>query len=753
VLSLDYWNKRSGEDYRLQQQGRRVGTSPPYELQELWLKKFLDDFSANRKCQKVRVLDYGCGYGRIAGIVCELETVDYFGFDISRSMTAPFRGNPPPRLQSNIDDRLRVADKLADAFSATEKFDVIFTLSVLIHNEPEGVKGILAAMLDRLAPGGALVLIENPHTAVSALENLWHGGCWCHSFARYFDGRADIEIIDNFADRHAIYISRAPANPRQSRFVYRPAPEAAAEALDLQSVLLRGLDRATVDADHLITEWSATGQDHGALVGYVHDLEEQLVTETSKSRNELSLARARFAEAQQTIEDLASETSKLRDELSLARARFAEDQQTIEDLASETTKLRKELSSVRARPAEGQQTIEHLASETSKLRDELSLARARFGERQQMLEDLAFAVDRTAKRHDAALDHDSAPAKEESRPSNTVEWNALQDTRYSHSLPSFDRVLQVFHKEWFGIRAAAGSLPGAKLAIPANVDLSHDHVVEIYDTISRTGYDRIVFHGVSNNTTKLIEFSAKRGLAEIVYVVKHGAPAQWDYLPERQAAFRVIELLQASKIKRLHFMKEGFRYPIRGLFQPMLFNLSPKFNSDDTGRRNHNLFDRVAFAPGWSIWRKNLYTNILAAAISERVRSIWVYAKNIDLPSPFSEKLRAWNYSTREFTFELIAQSSLCLNVSLVDCHPMINVEAQTIGRPCLRGNLYLDALEEHPYVSLTNVNDITSVAEICDGIERVLSVPSAEMHEIVLDYQTRSDDVARSRYLEFLEL
>jgi SAM-dependent methyltransferase len=697
VLSVDYWTKRSGEGYRLQQQGRAVGANSPYELQGVWLKRFLDDLSANRNCRKSRVLEYGCGSGRIAHIVCELETVEYFGFDISRPTTASFRANPPPRLQSNIDDRLRISDTLADAFSAASKFDVIFTASVLIHNDPEAVKAILAAMLDRLAPGGIVVLIENPHTAVSALKNFWYGGCWCHSFARYFDGRADIEIIDNFADRHAIYIARPPANPGESQFVYRPGPEAAPEALDLQAVLLRGLERATADADRLITEWTATRRDHGALLGQERDLEEQLVTEPLKLRNGQSLAQARFEEAEQTIECLASEMSELRKELALARARFAE--------------------------------------------------------RQQMLEDLAVAVNRTAKRPDIACDHGPALATEESRPSDTVEWNALQDTRYSHTLPGFDRVLQVFHKEWFGIRAAAGSLPGAKLAIPVNVNLSHDHVVGIYDAISRTGYQRIVFQGVSDNTTKLIEFFAERGLAEILYVVKHGAPAQWDYQPERRAAFRVIELLQAAKIKRLHFMKEGFRYPVQGLFQPMLFNLSPKLNWEKTAYRNHDLFDGVAFAPGWSGWRKNLYTNILAAAMAERVRSVWVYAQNLDLPSPLSNKLRSWDYSTREFTFELMAQSSLCLNVSLVDCHPMVNVEAQTMGRPCLRGNLYLDALEEHPYVKLTNVNDVTSVVEIRDGIGRVLSVPSAELQEIILDYQTKSDDVARSRYLEFLEL
>jgi hypothetical protein len=83
----------------------------------------------------------------------------------------------------------------------------------------------------------------------------------------------------------------------------------------------------------------------------------------------------------------------------------------------------------------------------------------------------------------------------------------------------------------------------------------------------------------------------------------------------------------------------------------------------------------------------------------------------------------------------------------------MVNLEAQTMGRPCLRGNLFLDALEEHPYVRLTNIADVSSVDEIVDAIETVASVPQSELRDIVADYQAKSDDVSRSRYLEFLEL
>ena len=83
----------------------------------------------------------------------------------------------------------------------------------------------------------------------------------------------------------------------------------------------------------------------------------------------------------------------------------------------------------------------------------------------------------------------------------------------------------------------------------------------------------------------------------------------------------------------------------------------------------------------------------------------------------------------------------------------MVNIEAQSLGRPCLRGPLFLDALEDHPYVALTTVQNALSVAEIRDKIDAVLSMPADEREALTLDYQKRSDAVARSRYLEFLEI
>ncbi len=733
--NLDYWTKHAGEEYRLQQLKRCTHGDTSYEQQEIWLRRFFEHFVAARGRNVVRVLDYGCGFGRIANILCNNKNIEYFGFDISPAMTATFRADPPKPLQSNFDQRVRIAEQLNSAFTTAEKFDVILTVSVLIHNQPEAARAILAGMLERLAPGGKIVLIENPHTAVSAFENLWHGGCWCHSIPRYLEGRADLEIIDNFAGRHAIYIAQAFHEGRESRYTYHADAEQPGENIALQSILLRGLDRAVVNADHLMAEWSSTGLDHGTLVARVHDLEERLSTaleDASHAKEEAARAEEEAARAEENASRAIKEAARAEEEVSRARD---------DALRAKEEALRAKVEASQAKE-DGSRAI-----------GALSLATMRFSGRQRLLEDLAVAVNKTPKRfNEIGGDHSGqTPAP---KAGDVIEWNAHRDTRYSHLFPGFEKVLHVFHHEWFGIRAAAGSLPGAKLAIPADRALPHERVLEIYDEIVRAPYERIIFHGLSNNSARVIEFLAQRGLGENLYLVKHGAPAQWSHPPERAAAFCALDLLQTGRVKRLHFMKEGFTYPVDGLFQPMLFNLSPNFGADNPVLRMKDLSrEGVAFAPGWSGWRKNVYTNVLAAALAKRVTSVWVYARDIELPPLLSHKLKLQDHTTREATFELMAMSSICLNVSLVDCHPMVNIEAQSIGRPCLRGNLFLDALEKHPYIALTNITDLTSVVEIRDGVDRVLSVPEAELRGLTLDYQKRSDEVARSRYMEFLEL
>lgn len=698
-MEHDYWRRRHGSNYADQQSFRTEHANPSYRAQESWLLAYLARLSEEQGGRKIRLLDFGCGFGRIARLIADLDHVDYFGYDFSEFMVEELKKAPPAAIAEDMDRRVRVAERFEQAFGADEAFDVILTISVLIHNPSDWVRNTIVSMFEHLAPSGRLVLIENPHTAISAVENFWHGGCWCHSFPRFIDGKADMEIVDRFVGRHAIYVITPHQAPRESKYFYRDALDQEAVALDFSGVLARGLDRAATNAETLTAELFAHDRDQIDLVGRLHDVTEE--------------------------RDIAGE------KLILLKKRQAEDEARIAQLISEKSFLEQQLEDSRTATR---------------------LARARFADRQTALEDIGRGLTLAKTFHPVA-----APPKEGNdhaqRPLASVLWNDRSDTRYANAFPEMRRVLHVFHQEWAGIRAAVGSLDGTKLALTADRPLTSEDLRAICKTISDGNFLRIVFHGLSTNTVNLISALHSRGLSEQMYLVKHGSPEQWVYAPERDMAFAALELLRAGFVKKLHVMKAGFDFPAKGLFKPVLFNMAPNLDGLPVAPADALQLKGVAFSAGWSHWRKNVHTNLLGAALSSAVSAVWHHADDVRLPSPMGDKLVHKRFHARENTFELMALASISLNVSITDCHPMVNIESQALGRPCLRGALHLDALETHPYVDLTMVADPSSVSMITAKIDKLLAIPDDERRELTLDYQRQSDRVARDRYKEFLEI
>jgi SAM-dependent methyltransferase len=698
--SSDYWQSRRGHAYAEQQSFRLEHANTSYRAQEAWLADHLARMNEQRPGQKIRLLDFGCGFGRITRQVCPLDFIDYHGYDFSQAMVDELKSAPPAAIAGDFDRRVRVASNLQDAFAKEPRFDLILTISVMIHNPSDWARATTRLMLEYLAPGGQLVLIENPHTAISAIENFWHGGCWCHAFPRYVDGKADMEILDLFADRHAIYVVKVHETPRESRYLYRRTPDAEAVSLDYAGILARGLDRAVVNSETLTAELYTFDRDQIDLVGRLHDLTE----ERDIAGEKVIVLEKGHVEALAQVAQLTQEKAQLEGRLA--------------DAHRETT-----------------------------------AARIRFADRQNLLQDLGRSLTtaremslESPKRHREGHGHPAAEAN--------VLWNDRRDTQYANDLPEMQRVLHVFHQEWMGIRAAVGSLGGQKLAITADRAQSNEDILQIYETIAGGDFSHIVVHGLSENALKLISILYHRGLQDCLYLVKHGSTEQWVYKAERDMALAAIELLRAGFVKKLHVMKPGFDFPTSGLFKPILFNMAPNLaRSFPVESADVMQLRGVAFSAGWSNWRKNVHTNLMGAALSAKISAVWHHAADVKLPEPLNAKLVHKNFTTREETFHLMALASVSLNVSITDCHPMANIESQALGRPCLRGNLHLDALENHPYVGLTMVNDASSVVEIAAAIDRILAMPEDDRRKLTLDYQRQNDRVSRERYREFLEI
>lgn len=200
-----YWLRRHGQDYAAQQafRRRRAVLHSEYRCQERWLASFLR-ILRSRADRPLKILDFGCGFGRFRFLAKSAAT-DYRAYDFSEAMTEPLRDG-----EGRLPEDVRVAAHLDDAWRDDE-FDLIFTVSVLIHNPTEQARELLAAMRRHLAPGGRIVLIENKLSTVSRKSNLWHAGCWIHDVAKDLAPDMSLVIRDSVLDGQSIYILQEPS--------------------------------------------------------------------------------------------------------------------------------------------------------------------------------------------------------------------------------------------------------------------------------------------------------------------------------------------------------------------------------------------------------------------------------------------------------------------------------------------------------------------------------------------------------------
>lgn len=374
--------------------------------------------------------------------------------------------------------------------------------------------------------------------------------------------------------------------------------------------------------------------------------------------------------------------------------------------------------------------------------------------KRQALQDLVHAYNQLfeSKNNNEVEGESSAASNGQHTDPFAHQWNARQDTIYAHEHSSLSRILHIFHSGWHGIRAAAGSLPGMKLAIPDAL-LSLGQMKKLIEEILSRNPIRIIFHGVSDNTFLMVQILAARGLADQLFIVFHGSPLMWHADQERRYAYTAIELKKKGKIKSLQFMKSELEIPGVDLYAPMLFNMSPRVAAAGINLLINPLDRVIGFLPGWRLIHKNIFVSAMGAGLSSKVDEIQVLASDLHIPAPASEKVRRIATDSRETTFTLYAAATFSLNISIIDCHPMVNVESQACGRPCLRSRLFLDALEDHEYVKNTTVENPSSTIEIKNVIDRLLSIGSQERREMTLDYQKKSDSVALARYQDFLRL
>lgn len=677
-----YWKSRAGHDYAQQQRQRAEQGNRSYEEQERWLFGYLSR-RAQEAGRRLRVLDFGCGFGRLARLLSDEPFIEYYGYDFSPSMVAPLVADPPASLVP-IEERVRVAESLNEAFE-NQKFDVIFTVSVLIHNPPEKVSHTLQLFLDHLATGGEICLVENRLCSFSCRDNNWHGGCWIHDYASYVRG-AEITVLHKTLAEHDIYLLRRTLTVEEP--VYLSVEGAPPTVSTRDQLRLLGLERIKQAMTHLEHSSSL----HASIEGELRDAQERCTA-------------------------LAHELAEWR-------------------------KISSALSCTLGIPdTEGPDVI---VRKVEALRTRLSLLSATSSPIYAPLPMVSTPPMKAVWNRGV-----SQKKNPDARP---FQWEHQQDTEFAHSDPRFEGVCHVFHQEWVGIRAAAGSLPGKKLAISAVKNLARRDIREICELLADGGITRIIYHGVSHQSYALLDHLARQGFVQ-QYIVWHGTPAQWSFKNERDLAFLALSAARKGIVKKFHAIRRGYsRLCGPTYFHPQLLNAPPRVTSYRSSLRRESPTIRV-LVPSWNLFHKNVHANVVGAALHDRVDETWVTSKDIEIPNWVSGKVRYIGKPTARAMLDIMAEADAVANVTLVDCHPMVELEALAVGTPALRGPLFLDSLEDHPYSRLTTVENPLSIDRIYEGLGRVLDTPPTELIDMMTDYRSLLTATSLARYADFVDL
>ncbi|MBZ4401336.1 class I SAM-dependent methyltransferase [Myxococcus sp. AS-1-15] len=311
--------------------------------------------------------------------------------------------------------------------------------------------------------------------------------------------------------------------------------------------------------------------------------------------------------------------------------------------------------------------------------------------------------------------------------------NAPLDTRWSAVMPRFGKLMHVFHQEWHGIRAAAGYMPGQKLAITCERTLDERELRASLELVERSGCDTVILHAFSPNARDFAVL-LRRTLGSSVRILAlwHGSSAQFHFTQELDYFSQLVDLKRSGVFDAVATVKPGMHLLSPDVFPQTVINLPPRLTDAERTAPTRRM-TRAALIPTPNDWRKNFYTNLFACQASTRIDDIYVTASYV-MPESLQGPRRVHHVArpSRAEMFDLVRRCDIIMNASLSECQPMTGLEALALRIPCIHGALSMGALDSHPYQRLTQIAGVDSVEVVAAALEQLVSMRERAPEELV---------------------
>jgi hypothetical protein len=333
--------------------------------------------------------------------------------------------------------------------------------------------------------------------------------------------------------------------------------------------------------------------------------------------------------------------------------------------------------------------------------------------------------------------------------------NEERDVVVAQSDLALGPVLHVLDRHWHGIRSATACLPGGKLGISHKNDVSPGELKAINRLIAAGGFRRVCFQGYSETADRLVDhLHAEFGPDLPLYVVTHVTTSQFEHHFEMAMLDRIFEKVGRA-ITRVGSVKPNFHLFHEKTWPQCVLNVPPDLSRLIVALPNREPGN--VFIPLENTWRKNLYTQVIAAQHSEKVRRICL----VNWPTYLErlmilDKAQLVGFQPLPGLLAHMRLAQLVANVSFSECQPMTQLEALAVGTPAVVGPLRVPVFSDHPLSELCEVTEIDDPGLLRRRFELIFDEWTRDpdgLSQMISDFLRLRTTTGLASYREFLEL
>ena len=321
---------------------------------------------------------------------------------------------------------------------------------------------------------------------------------------------------------------------------------------------------------------------------------------------------------------------------------------------------------------------------------------------------------------------------------------------FAQNWDGFESTLHIHTTDFKGISAAAQYLAGDKLSIPENYQFN----LEDLHLIENLAYKDYVVHGMSKGVfefiKKIIHFNPNARLL----LVWHGNLAQLAHDDEQKLFSLFIHLSQLNQVEKVAFIRFDNFVDVKKQYKDPLLNAPPnllrsvkKMNTDKPNAMK-------ALLPAWQNIRKNLAFNVSAALGSKSIGIIEHYAELGLIPKLFPEaKLRQIKYQSDAKHLNSLIKYNVVLNVSTIDCQPMVDLETLASGTRLLGAkHAPIESFLDHQIWNLIRVENPYDVLGASAKLRELIAIDDLSWAQIVGDFIPKYELLCRESWDIFIK-